>query len=244
MTERLDIRLKEIEKVYDRKRVLKGCSHLFDHGMVHALIGPNGSGKSTLLRICGLIEAPDRGAVKLGDIAAEDRNGLSLRRKVTMVFSKGGLFNASVADNAAYGLVVRGVEQEKRNALVEEVLVKVGLWEKRKQNAKTLSAGEGQRLAIARAIVFEPEVILLDEPTASLDPANTVIVEKLIQDLIKRKEKTVVMATHNLFQAQRLSDRIVFMHDGNLYDEGETKMFFENPKHEIALKFITGKLIY
>lgn len=244
MMHKLDIILKEIRKLYSGKTVLKGCSHIFNHGKLHALIGPNGSGKSTLLRICSLIEPPDKGEILFTKNNMQIENSLDLKRKISLVFSKGGLFNTTVLKNAAYGLKIRGVSIKQRTEIAEEILNKVELWNKRRQNAKTLSAGEGQRLAIARALAIDPEIILLDEPTDSLDPTNTAVIEDLILKLIKDKNRTVIMATHNMFQAQRLSDSVVFMHEGSLFDEGETKEFFENPKHEIAYKFINGKLIY
>jgi tungstate transport system ATP-binding protein len=240
----LDIVLEKVSKSYDGKEVLKGCSHVFEKGKLHALIGPNGSGKSTLLRICCLIDIPEKGEVGFTDGKDNYDHNLLLKRRVSLVFSKGGLFNTSVYKNVSYGLKIRGIGFGRRRALSEEVLRKVGLWNRRKQNAKTLSAGEAQRLSIARVLVIDPDVFLLDEPTASLDPANTVIIEDIIRSLMKDRSKTVILATHNMFQAQRLSERIVFMHEGEMFDEGSTGDFFEAPRSEIAYKFITGKLIY
>lgn len=242
--ESLRISLNNIDKSYNGKTVLKGCSHVFAQGKLHALIGPNGSGKSTLLRLCGLIEMPDNGAVTYHEHTTELLVTLELRRRISLVFSKGSLFNTTVMKNVTYGLKIRGIGYKQRVSMAEEALHSVGLWEKKRQNATTLSAGEGQRLAIARALILNPQIILLDEPTASLDPANTVIIETLISGLTKDKERTIIMATHNMFQAQRLSDRVVFMHEGKLFDEGITGEFFENPKNEIAYRFITGKLVY
>jgi tungstate transport system ATP-binding protein len=244
MNRNLTIATKQISKSYDNVNVLKDCSHVFEQGSLHALIGPNGSGKSTLLRLCGLIELPDKGLITYHENDHVIEHTLELRRRISLVFSKDGLFNTTVFRNASYGLKIRGTGFSERNGRVKEILKTVGLWEKRKQNAKTLSAGEGQRLALARALVTDPEIILLDEPTASLDPANTAIIEQTIKKLIKDKRKTVIMATHNMFQAQRLSDRIIFMHEGELYDEGLTGDFFERPRNEIAYHFISGKLIY
>lgn len=243
MTDWMIIGLRGIRKFYNGKQVLKNCSHVFDRGKLHALIGPNGSGKSTLLRICGLIEEADEGEIFYDNTRVVPGKYPELQRRVSLVLSKGGLFNTTVYGNAAFGLKIRGISLRQRKKLVEKILDKVGLWDKRKQNARTLSAGEGQRLAIARALVIDPEVILLDEPTASLDPANTTIIEAIVRDLIKDRHRTVIMATHNMFQAQRLSDKVVFMNDGNLSDEGATPEFFENPGNEIAFQFITGKLI-
>lgn len=240
----LTVRIKDISKTYGSMNVLKKCSYVFEKGRMHALIGPNGSGKSTLLRICSLIEQPDEGAVEFHDDNRSVHHTIELRRRISMVFSRDGLFNTSVFRNALYGLTVRGIGFRERKDRVQEILRRVGLWEKRKQSAKTLSAGEGQRLAIARSLVTDPEIIFLDEPTASLDPANTALIEDIIKKLIRDTNKTVIMATHNMFQAQRLSDKILFMHEGVLYDEGLTGEFFERPKNEIAYQFISGKLIY
>ncbi|UCE78182.1 MAG: phosphate ABC transporter ATP-binding protein [Nitrospiraceae bacterium] len=244
MNRNLTVEIKDIGKSYRGVKILKDCSYVFEKGRMHALIGPNGSGKSTLLRICGLIEIPDKGQITYYENNHAVEHTIELRRRISMVFSKDGLFNTTVFKNASYGLKVRGTGFRARHGRVKEILKTVGLWEKRKQSAKTLSAGEGQRLAIARSLVIDPEIIFLDEPTASLDPANTALIENIIKKLIRDTHKTVIMATHNMFQAQRLSDRIIFMHEGELYDEGLTDDFFERPKNEIAYQFLSGKLIY
>jgi tungstate transport system ATP-binding protein len=211
----LRLSIKGITKGYDGKEVLKDCTFEFERG-VYALMGPNGSGKSTLLRICALLERPDRGAVSYRDGGTKLEEDISLRRRVTLVLPRAGIFNASVFNNAAYGLKVRGVPKRKMTERANEALRTVGLLDKAGQNALTVSSGESQRLAMARAMVLEPDVLFLDEPTASVDEENTEIIEKLILDMRTRGAPMVVMATHDREQAQELADEIITMKKGRL----------------------------
>jgi len=236
--------ISRVKKIYNGNSVLNGCSFVFENSKVHTIIGPNGSGKSTLLRICALLEKPDVGAVVYHDGHKNFNDSIELRRKITLVLPKGGLFNMSVFKNAAYGLKIRKNNRHEIKEKVEAALNNVGLFDKRNQNALTLSTGEGQRLALARAMVLKPEVLFLDEPTASLDPSSTSTIEDIITDIKKKQRPTIIMVTHNMFQAQRLADRILFMYEGQIIDEGLSSEFFENPKDERAFNFITGKMVY
>ncbi|MBE0426144.1 MAG: phosphate ABC transporter ATP-binding protein [Nitrospirae bacterium] len=244
-------------KSYNGKSVLKECSFSFDRGCVYILMGPNGSGKSTFLRICALLEDPDSGEVKYySDTTALNpslpgvglkgglKKDIKLRRKITLVLPKIGLFNTTVFDNVAYGLKIRVYKKRDIEVKVNEVLEFVGLAHKKKLNALTLSSGETQRLGIARAIVLKPEVLFLDEPTASLDPQSTEMIEEMISRLKGRDRMTIIMVSHNIFQAQRLADMVLFMYDGRIVDYGTKKEFFERPKDERAYRFITGQMVY
>lgn len=211
---RLDVL--NISKSYTGKPVLKDCSFSFDKAGVYVLMGQNGTGKSTFLRICSLLEQPDSGAVHYlsGDnIAIKD---VELRRKITLVLPKVWLFNTTVFKNTAYGLKLRGVKGRKLDDRVERTLDFVGLSHKRSQNALTLSSGEAQRLGIARALVVEPEILFMDEPTASMDEENTRIIEDMISNMKKEGRSIVIITTHDGAQAERLTGRILLMQEGKI----------------------------
>lgn len=247
-----------ISRNYNGKPVLEDCSFSFDSGEIYLLMGPNGSGKSTFLRICSLLEDPDRGKVSFfsadtppnpplvrgevkGGILKKDMN---LRRRITLVLPKIGIFNTTVFKNVAYGLKIRGFKKKEIEEKANMALEFVGLIHKKNLNALALSSGETQRLGIARAIVIEPEVLFMDEPTASLDPHSTTIIEETIAEIKKHKRPTIIMVTHNIFQAKRLADRVLFMYEGRIVDHGSIKEFFEKPKDERAYRFITGQMVY
>ncbi len=216
MSLRLSIRA--VSKGYGGKEILKGCSYDFERG-VYALMGPNGAGKSTLLRVCALLEKPDGGDVIYSNNEGKAEEDIALRRRITLVLPRAGIFNTTVANNAAYGLTVRGIGRSEIKKRVHEALRTVGLLDRAKQNALTISSGEAQRLALARAMVIEPEVLFLDEPTASVDEENVEIIEGLILDMKERGSPTVVMATHDREQALRLADHIIRMRGGSLSTE-------------------------
>ncbi|MEA4963465.1 ABC transporter ATP-binding protein [Lutispora sp.] len=212
---------------------------------ITAVIGPSGAGKSTLLHLLNVIEAPSSGSIwfegtKLGEKALT----LSIRRNMVMVFQKPLVFTTTVYENLAYGLKLRKMKKEEIGQKVEEVLGIIGLKDKRNQNAATLSGGEAQRVAIGRAMVVRPKALLLDEPTANLDPANISIIEDLIKFGKANYGLSVIIVTHNMFQAKRLSDNTIFMLNGKIVDYDTTENLFNCPKNEITGAFINGKMIY
>jgi tungstate transport system ATP-binding protein len=211
----ISLSITDVEKNYGGRNVLGGCSATFKGG-VTALMGPNGSGKSTLLRICALLEMPTSGIVRYFDNDGDLEHDISLRRKITMVLHGGGIFNTSVLKNVAYGLKVRGIDKTRIDEKVHEVLDLVGLRLLSKQNARDLSSGEAQRLALARAMVIEPEVLFLDEPTVNIDEQNREAIEEMVLEMKKRGSPTVVITTHDRDQANRLADRILTMKAGQL----------------------------
>jgi tungstate transport system ATP-binding protein len=215
----LRLSIKNISKSYEGNEVLKDCTHEFERG-VYALMGPNGSGKSTLLRVCALLERPALGDIFYHDNEGAMENGISLRRRITLVLSRAGIFNTTVFNNAAYGLRIRGLRKREIKERAHEALRTVGLLDRARQNALTISSGEAQRLALARAIVIEPEVLFLDEPTASVDEDNCAIIEGLILDMKRKESPTVIMATHDREQAARLADSIIMMKGGRLLTDG------------------------
>jgi tungstate transport system ATP-binding protein len=235
-----------INKSYNGKHVLKDCSFSFEAGGMYLLMGPNGSGKSTFLRICALLEEPDSGEVKYREKVNGGvlKNDIFLRRRITLILPKIGVFNTTVFQNVAYGLKIRGFGKRELEKRVHNVLDFVGLTDKRNSNALTLSSGEIQRIGIARAIIIEPDLLFLDEPTVSLDPQSTTIIEKMLSKLKENNRMTIIMVTHNIFQARRLADHVLFMYKGRIIDYGPSKEFFENPKDERAYRFITGQMVY
>ena len=214
----MKLQIDHIRKDYDGRTVLKDCSYAFSGSSVHVLMGSNGCGKSTLLRICSLLERPDGGELLYSDNGAPLVPDMRLRRRMTLVLPHTGVFNTTVYGNAAYGLKVRGARREVIAARVQEVLAFVGLTHKLKQNALTLSSGETQRLGIARALAIGPEILFLDEPTASVDEQNTGIIESIIARLKQEGRTMVIMTTHDRDQAVRLADKLLIMKDGEVHD--------------------------
>jgi tungstate transport system ATP-binding protein len=212
----LGLKIIDVQKRYNGKVTLRNCSYSFESGGIYALMGPNGCGKSTLLRACALLEPVDGGNVLYSSGEAALPHDIALRRRITLVLPRVGIFNATVFKNVAYGLAIRGMDRGSIARKVTAVLDAVGLKHKEQQNALTLSSGETQRLGIARAMVVEPEILFLDEPTASIDEENTAIVEKIILALKRGGKTTIIMSTHDRDQAERLADRRVLMRNGEI----------------------------
>jgi tungstate transport system ATP-binding protein len=234
-----------VQQVYGARTVLHIPSLTIQRGEILALVGPSGAGKSTLLRLLALLEAPTQGEVMLH---LERRQvtyttaSIEDRRQLAMVFQRPALLSRNVRANVAYGLRLRG----ERNAQerIDTALERVSLGHLAKARPRTLSGGEMQRVAVARALVLEPTVLILDEPTANLDPYNVRLIEKLIQEQHKRYGATVVLVTHNIFQAQRLASRVAFLLDGELIEVALADAFFESPQDTRSAAFVSGELIY
>jgi tungstate transport system ATP-binding protein len=215
----LFLNVSKVSKQYEGKGILQDCSYAFEEVGIYGLIGPNGGGKSTFLRICALLESPDGGEVTYVSAGRGLIPDLTLKRRITLLQPKVGVFNASVFKNVAYGLKVRGVPASLIKKKVLNALDHVGLPHKKDQNALTLSSGETQRLGLARALVVDPEVLYLDEPTASIDPENTAVIEKIILKLKEEARTLVIMATHDMEQVRRIADRVLRMENGRLAEE-------------------------
>ena len=211
----MKLTIKDIRVSYEGTEVLRGCTYAFDSAGIYILTGDNGSGKSTLLRVCALLEKPDSGAVEFSEDGSPLEQDIHLRRRVTLVLPRVGLFNSSVHDNVAYGLKLRNVPSGTIQEKSGEALDFVRLSHKKEQNALTLSSGEAQRLGIARALILEPEILLLDEPTASVDKQNIAIIEDIILQL-RNSSRMIIMTTHDEPQAGRLGDRVLRIDDGLL----------------------------
>ena len=205
-----------INKSYDGKPVLRDCSFSFEKSGTYVLMGPNGCGKSTFLRICALLEEPDKGEVNYFSGGALLEKNIELKRSVTLLLPRVGVFNTSTFKNVAYGLRIRGMRVKEVRDKVGNVLEFVGLMHKKNQNALTLSSGETQRMGIARALVVEPEIIFLDEPTAFVDEENKEIIEDIILRLNKSGTSQVIMATHDRSQAEKIGNWLIVMKEGKI----------------------------
>jgi len=231
------IEVRSLYQRYDKKEILKNINIGIDKGEVFALIGPTGSGKTTLLRLMNLLEVPTSGRIYFDgmDVTEGGKIRLETRRRMAFVLQKPVVFNTSIYDNIAYGLRWRGKKRGDIKQKVNSILEMVGLSADKNRNARTLSGGETQRVAIARAIAVEPEVLLLDEPTANLDPISTSKIEELITNIIHQYNTTIIMATHDMSQGQRLANRIGVLVDGEILQTGEPREIFNSPRNrEVA----------
>lgn len=228
---------KEVLRV-DRLKLFEGC--------IYGIIGPSGAGKSTLLRIVNLLTPPSGGEISYQGqpVAVNGQERLALQRKMAMVFQQTLLFKDSVYNNIAFGLKARGYAKFDIESRVNTLLDQIGMASLRNRRADTLSGGEAQRVAIARAVAFEPELLLLDEPTANLDPGNIEQIENMITRLSREKGITIVMVTHNVFQARRIADQVMFVHQGRIVEIGPTEKIFTRPEEESTRLFVEGRMIY
>lgn len=230
----LTAELKDLTKVYGNKTVLDRINLQIQEGEILALLGPNGSGKSTILKILAFIEKPTIGEVLFEGEKVNFKNTEKIRLHSTLVFQKTTLFNTSVYNNVAYGLKIRKVPQEKRDKEIEKALERVKLVGFEKRNARMLSGGEQQRVAIARALVLKTKLLVLDEPTANLDPKNAGILEEVIQTVNRESRITIVIATHNMFQAKMLPHRIALMDGGRISEIGAPGEIFGKLSKNLA----------
>jgi tungstate transport system ATP-binding protein len=232
------LQLEKLEKTYRNVDALKDVSLSLQGNKIIVLLGVNGAGKSTLMRLISGLENPDNGQILFNN---QKTSAKALREISTLVFQKTAMFTMNVHDNLAYGLKIRKVPKETISQKITEVLNEVRLSGFEKRRAKRLSGGEQQRVSLARAFMLNSHILLLDEPTANLDPNSATIIEKSIINK-KRADRIIVMATHNLSQARRMADEIVHIYDGKIVEAAETDAFFDNPKSEISRKFINGEL--
>ena len=246
------IEIQDLNAWFGSKQVLQDIAMKIKQNMVTAIIGPSGCGKTTLIRCLNRMheltpKAKVTGKVFLDgeDIYGEGIDPVNVRRRIGMVFQKPNPFPMmSIYDNAAAGLKLNGVsDRTKLDQAVEKSLRAAHLWDEVKtelnKSGTSLSGGQQQRLCIARALAIEPEVILMDEPTSALDPTASAKIEQLIRALAENY--TVIIVTHNMQQAARVSDKTAFLYLGKLVEYESTKDIFENPKSELTEKYITGE---
>jgi tungstate transport system ATP-binding protein len=228
------IKLKDVAKQYGDITALKNISLEVLKGEVFSVIGPNGSGKTTLLRIMAGIDTPTKGTVIFDDEEVDGKNLVKLRRRGTMVFQKTTLFNTTVFGNIAYGLKLRQLPQPEIKERVTEALDIVKLHGYEERLAKSLSGGEQQRVALARALALDTDVLFLDEPTANLDPKSVSVIEETIAWINGERNTTVVLATHNMFQAETLGERTMLLINGEISQIGQSKEIFALPSTQLA----------
>jgi len=233
----------EIEKVFqkrDGRDILKNVSLAIDRGKVFALIGPTGAGKTTLLRVIDMLDRPSTGRIIFDgvDVTSSEKARLAARRRMAFVLQKPVVFNTTVYENVVYGLRWHGLEARQIREKAEGILEMIGMAAYARRNARTLSGGEVQRVAFARALATGPDVLLLDEPTANLDPVSASKIEDLVWGIIKREAITVVMATHDMSQGQRLADRIGVLVNGEIVQTGGAREVFTSPTNREVAEFV------
>ncbi|HWQ66679.1 MAG TPA: ABC transporter ATP-binding protein [Methanospirillum sp.] len=232
--------MNNISKHFNDKPVLTGISGTIPLGKIFTIIGPSGQGKTTLLRLINLLETPTSGEILFDGISLHDpsRNQITLRRRMGMVFQTPIAFKDTVFENIAIGLKYRGVKSSDIRLRVQEKLEEIGLSGYDGRRAGTLSGGEMQRVSLARVMITEPDLLLLDEPTANLDPISTTKIEELIRYYNKKNGTTVIMSSHDLMQGQRLADQVAVMMGGRFIQVGGTIDLFSRPCSAEVARFI------
>lgn len=226
--------LTNVTKRFGSRTVLDRISLQIENGEILALLGPNGSGKSTLLKVLAFLLKPESGEIKFQGEVATKSNSERMRLQSVLVFQKTLLFNTSVFNNVAYGLKMRKTPKSLVEEQVREALQLVKLEGFEKRHAKKLSGGEQQRVALARALVLKSKLLLLDEPTANLDPRNAAIIEEVIAAVNRELRTSIVMATHNMFQAESLPHRIAVIRDGRIIEVGKATDIFRTLSKNLA----------
>ena len=240
------IDVKNLHKYFGSLEVLKGIDCHINKGECVCVIGPSGSGKSTFLRCLNLLETPTKGDIVIDDmhLTEKDFDVDAMRKRVGMVFQKPNPFPMSIYDNIAYGPRTHGIRSKaKLDDIVEKSLRNAAIWDELKDRLKKsalgLSGGQQQRLCIARALAVEPEVLLMDEPTSALDPISTSKIEDLAVEL--KSKYTIIMVTHNMQQAVRISDNTAFFLLGEMVEYGKSDQLFSMPQDKRTEDYITGR---
>ena len=229
------------------QNVLSNISFTVKKGECFTIIGPNGSGKTTLLRILGLLEEPSQGKIfylgkEITNLSRKER--IKFRRRISFVRQKPVVMNSSVINNIAYGLKVRDVEEREIDQKTKEIIEVVGLTGLENKKARSLSGGEIQRVAIAMNFIIDPEIYLLDEVSANLDPMNITLLEEFINHIKENKQKTIIMSTHDRLEAIKFADRIAVLQDGSFTQIGAPNDIFTSPKDEFSALFVGYENIF
>ena len=231
----MNITFEKLQKSYDGRKVLDIEKGMIKNGSRTAIIGPNGAGKSTLLKILAGLESADCGSLSY------DGSAEFPQTDITMVFQKPYLISTTVEKNIAYPMKLRGYSDDEIENRISELTEELGLASFRKQKTWKLSGGETQKVALARALSFRPKLLLLDEPTANVDPYTTAEIEKM---LIKASEySTIILITHNLAQAKRVCDEAMMLHEGKVIESGPCSELLMDPKTDEKRRFIEGELL-
>lgn len=245
------IEVENLNLYYGNKQALKDINIKVEKNSITALIGPSGCGKSTFLRTLNRMndmikDVKIDGTIKISgtDIYSDDVSVELLRKNVGMVFQQPNPFPKSIYENVSYGLKIHGLKEKgKLDNIVESSIKSAALWDEVKDDLKKpalgLSGGQQQRLCIARALAISPDILLMDEPTSALDPISTAKIEELILDL--KKDYTIVIVTHNMQQAARISDKTAFFLNGELIEYADTNKLFSNPRDKRTEDYITGR---
>ncbi|AWE06168.1 peptide ABC transporter ATP-binding protein [Lysinibacillus sp. 2017] len=233
------IKIDNLKKSYGKNEVLKGITTEIKEKEVIAIIGPSGSGKSTFLRCINRLEEPTAGVITVGGVEITDKNVMKVRENLGMVFQHFHLFpHKTVLENLTYAPInVKGVSKEEAVKLGEELLSKVGLYDKRNEYPNRLSGGQKQRVAIARALAMNPTAILFDEPTSALDPEMVKEVLEVMKSLAE-SGMTMLIVTHEMGFAKEVADRVLFLDGGVLVEDSPPEEFFTAPKSERAKEFL------
>lgn len=230
----MKLEIKRLVRDYGTKRVLDLEEVTIEKGTRTAIIGPNGAGKSTLLNIVSRIDSASEGEVVY---ESEDP------RLVTQVFQQPYMLRTSVEKNIQYPLRLRNWPEERMKQRSDELMKELGLLDLRNQKAWKLSGGETQKVALARALSFQPSLLLLDEPTANIDPATTAEIEEMLLKINREEGTTILFVTHNLAQARRVCNRLLFLDKGKLVESGDCQRILQNPAEEKTRRFIAGELL-
>ena len=238
----MDIELININKKNEVKNILRNINLTIKSNNILSIIGPNGSGKTSLLRIIGLIDKQTTGKLLFDKKEIKlQADKLNMQRKIGIVFTKPELLDMNVYENIIYPMKIREIDQDTINKRIKYYSKLLKLDKIISQHHNKISSGEKQRVAIARTLIYEPELILFDEPTANLDPNNTKIIETTIREI--SKHINIIVITHDIFQAKRLSDEIGILINGELIEIEKTRKIFTNPNNPNTKAFLNGDLV-
>lgn len=247
-----------VRKRFGAREVLRGIDLNVSAGSITVILGTNGAGKTTLLRILGLLERADEGTVIYDGIVPsvstvtygastrnpdQDKRYLPLRRQMLLAFQHPAIFSGSVLSNVTYGLELRGISRADAEERSMAALRDAGIAERAHQHASSLSGGEAARLSVARALALQPPLLLLDEPSASLDPYGTKLLEDLLLHMRDDLGMTAVVVTQDIFEARRVADQVAFLHEGRIIEQAPRDTFFSHPRNDRTRRFVAGELL-